>query len=144
MQKVKADFGLYAQDAWTMKRLTLNYGGRFDHFNSYVPRHYSDPTPWVPVVRDFAAIENVPNWNDWAIRLAGSYDLFGTGKTALKANISKYMASEAASYAANFNPMAGDTEPAPGPTSITTGRFSTPTATSSTTRSLPAGRTSAC
>ena len=33
-QKVKADLGIYAQDAWTMKRLTLNYGGRFDHFNS--------------------------------------------------------------------------------------------------------------
>ncbi len=110
VQKVNADFGLYAQDAWTMKRLTLNYGGRFDHFNSEVPRHYSDPTPWVPFVRDFAAIENVPNWNDWAIRLAGSYDLFGTGKTALKANVSKYMAAEAASYAANFNPMAGDTD----------------------------------
>jgi hypothetical protein len=110
VQKLKADFGMYVQDAWTMKRLTLNYGGRFDHFNSYVPRHYSDPTPWVPVVRDFAAVENVPNWNDWAIRLAGSYDLFGTGKTALKANVSKYVASEAASYAANFNPMAGDTE----------------------------------
>ena len=30
MQKVKADFGAYVQDAWTMKRLTLNYGGRFD------------------------------------------------------------------------------------------------------------------
>jgi hypothetical protein len=110
VQKLKADFGMYVQDAWTMNRLTLNYGGRFDHFNSYVPRHYSDPTPWVPVVRDFAAIENVPNWNDWAIRLAGSYDLFGTGKTALKANVAKYVASEAASYAANFNPMAGDTE----------------------------------
>ena len=104
-QKVKADFGIYAQDAWTMKRLTLNYGGRFDHFNSEVPAQYSAPTAWLPFVRDFAAIENVPNWNDWAIRLAGSYDLFGTGKTALKGNVSKYMASEAAAYAATFNPM---------------------------------------
>ena len=104
-QNVKADLGIYAQDAWTMKRLTLNYGGRFDHFNSEVPAQYSAPTPWLPFVRDFAAIENVPNWNDWAIRLAGSYDLFGTGKTALKGNISKYMASEAAAYAATFNPM---------------------------------------
>ena len=112
-QNVKADFGAYVQDAWTMKRLTLNYGGRFDHFNSYVPAHYSDPTPWVPFVRDFPAIENVPNWNDWAIRLAGAYDLFGTGKTALKANISKYMASEAASYAATFNPMGGQTDTRP-------------------------------
>jgi hypothetical protein len=104
-QKVKADFGLYAQDAWTMKRLTLNYGARFDHFNSEVPAHYSGPTVWLPFVRDFPELPNVPNWNDWAIRLAGSYDLFGTGKTALKANVSKYMASEAASYAATFNPM---------------------------------------
>ena len=104
-QNVKADLGIYAQDAWTMKRLTLNYGGRFDHFNSEVPAHYSAPTIWLPFVRDFPAIENVPNWNDWAVRMAGAYDLFGTGKTALKANLSKYMASEAASYAATFNPM---------------------------------------
>ncbi len=104
-QLVNADLGIYAQDAWTMKRLTLNYGGRFDHFNSSVPAHTSPPTIWLPFARDFAAIENVPNWNDWAIRLAGSYDLFGTGKTALKGNVSKYMASEAAAYAATFNPM---------------------------------------
>ena len=109
-QKVKADLGFYAQDAWTMKRLTLNYGGRFDHFNSEVPAHYSDRTPWLPFVRDFPALKNVPNWNDWAIRLAGSYDLFGTGKTALKANVSKYVAAEAASYASTFNPMGGATE----------------------------------
>jgi hypothetical protein len=110
MQKVKADFGSYVQDTWTMKRLTLNYGARFDHFNSEVPAQYSDPVAWVSFVRDFKAIENVPNWNDWAVRLAGAYDLFGTGKTALKANASKYVASEAASYAATFNPMASATE----------------------------------
>ena len=103
-QQVNADLGIYAQDAWTMKRLTLNYGGRFDHFNSSVPAHTSPPTIWLPFVRDFAAIENVPNWNDWAIRLAGSYDLFGTGKTALKGNISKYMASEAASLRRDVQP----------------------------------------
>ena len=52
----------------------------------------------------------MPNWNDWALRLAGAYDLFGTGKTALKANASKYVASEAAGYASTFNPMASATE----------------------------------
>jgi len=104
-QLVNADLGIYAQDAWTMKRLTLNYGGRFDHFNSEVPAHTSPATVWLPFARDFAPIKNVPNWNDWAIRLAGAYDLFGTGKTALKGNVSKYMASEAAAYAATFNPM---------------------------------------
>ena len=34
IQRVNSDFGSYAQDTWTMKRLTLNYGARFDHFNA--------------------------------------------------------------------------------------------------------------
>ena len=56
---------------------------------------------WIQA-RDFAAIENVPNWNDWSIRTAVAYDLFGNGKTALKANASKYIASAAAGYAAEL------------------------------------------
>jgi hypothetical protein len=103
-QKVKSDFGLYAQDAWTMNRLTINLGARFDHFNAEVPAESSPAGPWIQA-RNFAAIEDVPNWNDWSVRLAGTFDVFGNGKTALKANASKYIASQAAGYAANFNGM---------------------------------------
>ena len=115
VQKVKSDLGFFVQDAWTMNRLTLNLGARFDHFNAEVPAQSSPAPIWpsitnlpgatAPTPRDFAAIPNVPNWNDWSIRLAGAYDLFGTGKTALKVNASKYIAAAAAGYAANFNPM---------------------------------------
>ena len=35
--RTKADLGLYAQDKWTIRRLTLNYGLRFEYFNGYVP-----------------------------------------------------------------------------------------------------------
>ena len=31
------DFGVFAQDKWTMKRMTLNYGVRFDYFRSAFP-----------------------------------------------------------------------------------------------------------
>ena len=37
------DFGLYAQDKWTLKRLTLNYGVRFDWFKSEFPDQTLDP-----------------------------------------------------------------------------------------------------
>ncbi len=114
-QKVKSDLGFFAQDAWTMSRLTLNLGARFDHFNAEVPAQSSPAPLWpnitnlagqtAPTPRDFAAIPNVPNWNDWSVRFAGAYDLFGTGKTAIKVNASKYIAAAAAGYAANFNPM---------------------------------------
>jgi hypothetical protein len=108
-QKVKRDIGLYAQDQWTIQRLTLNFGGRFDHFNAEVPAQAAAAGPWIQA-RDFAAIENVPNWNDWSVRLAAAYDLFGNGKTALKGNASKYLASQAAGYAANFNGMTYSTQ----------------------------------
>ena len=108
-QKVNADFGLYIQDAWTRKRLTLNYGGRFDHFNAEVPAQSAAAGPWI-AARNFPAIKDVPNWNDWSVRLAGAYDLFGTGKTALKLNAGKYVASQAAGFAANFNGMTYSTQ----------------------------------
>jgi len=108
-QKVNADLGFYVQDAWTRKRLTINYGGRFDHFNAEVPAQAAAAGPWI-AARNFPAIENVPNWNDWSVRLAGAYDLFGTGKTALKLNAGKYVASQAAGFAANFNGMTYSTQ----------------------------------
>jgi hypothetical protein len=108
-QKVNNDFGIYAQDTWTLGRFTLNLGGRYDHFNAEVPAQSSAAGPWI-AARDFPAIKNVPNWNDWSVRMAGAWDVFGTGKTALKANASKYIASAAAGYAANFNGMTYSTQ----------------------------------
>jgi hypothetical protein len=109
IQNVNSDFGSYAQDTWTMKRLTLNYGVRFEHFNASVPAESSPASTWIGA-RNFPAIPDVPNWNDWAVRLAAAYDLFGNGKTAFKANAGKYVASQAAGYAQNFNGMSGTTQ----------------------------------
>ena len=112
IQNVNSDFGSYAQDTWTMKRLTLNYGARFEHFNASVPAESSPASTWIGA-RNFPAIPDVPNWNDWAVRFAAAYDLFGNGKTALKANAGKYVASQAAGYAQNFNGMSGVTQAVP-------------------------------
>ena len=109
IQNVNSDFGAFAQDAWTMKRLTLNYGLRFDHFNASIPAESSPASTWI-AARDFAAVPNVPNWNDWALRFAASYDLTGDGKTALKGNVGKYVAAQAAGLAQTFNSMSGSTQ----------------------------------
>jgi hypothetical protein len=109
IQDVNSDFGSYVQDTWTMKRVTLNYGARFEHFNASVPAESSPASTFIGA-RNFPEIPNVPNWNDWAARFAVAYDLFGNGKTALKANAGKYVASQAAGYAQTFNGMTGTTQ----------------------------------
>jgi hypothetical protein len=108
-QIVNADFGLYVQDSWTMNRLTLNVGGRYDHFNAEVPAQSAPAGNWV-AARAFDPIKNVPNWHDFSLRLGGTYDLSGDGKTAVKVNASRYVASEAAGYAATFNPMSSQSQ----------------------------------
>ena len=86
---VKLDLGYFVQDSWTLGRLTLNMGLRVDNFNSVI-----DPTSvpagrFVPA-RYFPERRNVPNWiGDIAPRFSAAYDLFGDGRTAIKAAISK-------------------------------------------------------
>jgi hypothetical protein len=109
IERMNADLGFYAQDAWTIDRLTLNIGARYDYFNAEVPALSAPASAWV-AARDRPAVKNVPNWHDWAIRLAGAYDLFGTGKTALKVNASRYVASAALGFAENFNTLTAATE----------------------------------
>ncbi len=45
---LKAEMGLYVQDKWTMNRLTLSAGLRFDYFNTYFPETPLGPGPLVP------------------------------------------------------------------------------------------------
>lgn len=103
-QKVKKDIGLFIQDTWTINRFTLNVGGRYDWFEAIVPAQSAPAGNWIQA-RNFPEIPNVPKWNDWSIRLAGAYDVFGNGKTAIKVNASKYIAAAAAGFAQTFNPM---------------------------------------
>jgi hypothetical protein len=48
--------------------------------------------------------DNVPNWNDVSPRLGVAYDLFGTGRTAVKASVGRYVTLEATSIASAANP----------------------------------------
>jgi hypothetical protein len=89
---MKANMGLFAQDQWTIRRLTLNLGVRFDYFNAYVPAQHISQGPNVPTRSvDFAQVDDVPNWKNTSPRLGASYDLFGTGKTAVKVSLGRYM-----------------------------------------------------
>ena len=101
--KVKMDLGLYVQDQWTLKRLTLNPGLRFDYFNAYIPAQHRPAGQFVQAF-DFARIDNVPNFTDVSPRVGAAYDLFGNGRTAVKATVGRYVANLGAGYPLMINP----------------------------------------
>ena len=71
--------GLFVQDQWAMKRVTLNAGLRFDSFRAYVPAQHVPATQFVPIARDFEVLSDIPNWKDVNPRLGLSYDPWGNG-----------------------------------------------------------------
>lgn len=113
---IKEDLGLFLQDKWAMGRMTLNLGLRYDQFigesressilaNRFTPAttfgQCSDGT-WDP--GDLCAGE-VQNWKDLSPRVGFAMDVFGDGKTALKASFARYVAGQAIAFANQVNPI---------------------------------------
>ena len=84
--------GLYAQQQWTRGRLTVQGALRFDRASSWAPPQRLETRFWAqPLV--FEETPVVDSYKDLTPRAAVTYDLFGNGKTALKATLGKYLES---------------------------------------------------
>ncbi|WP_213804193.1 TonB-dependent receptor [Granulicella sp. dw_53] len=104
-EALNADFGLYAQDSWTIKhRLTVNAGVRYELLNLSL-LHQTAPAGRYIGARDIAPQSDVPNWNSIVPRIGIAYDPTGRGKTVIKASASMYRQMQAAGYAQNFTQM---------------------------------------
>jgi hypothetical protein len=102
LANVPAYDGIFGQDQWTLRRLTVNAGLRFDWITSNIPAQSYPATPLVPA-RSFPAAENAPNWKDINPRLGLAYDLFGNNKTALKFTVGRFIQAVTTAYADNVS-----------------------------------------
>ncbi len=113
---IKADTGMFAQDRWALGRMTLNLGIRYDWFigetqpedllagRFNVAQHFdncadgkNDPKA--------GCTGTVQNWKDISPRVGVAYDVFGNGRTAVKASVARYVAGEAIATANAANPI---------------------------------------
>ncbi|MGH9254550.1 MAG: carboxypeptidase regulatory-like domain-containing protein [Vicinamibacterales bacterium] len=82
---------LYAQDQWTMRKMTLNLGLRWSVYDALIPESHLPAGPYVPA-RDFPEVKHSPRWENLSLRLGGAYDVFGDGRTAIKTALGQYPA----------------------------------------------------
>ena len=103
---VRADRGIYLQDTWTLDRLTINAGVRYDHFESLINTFRTGDLPGGRFINARVApeIPATPYWNDIAPRFSVVYDLFGDARTALKFSANKFMRPYASGHAERYSP----------------------------------------
>jgi hypothetical protein len=96
-------FGIFAQDTWSYKKLTLNLGVRVDHSRGWMPEQ-SKAAGRFSAARDLAETDVFSSWRGvW--RTGAVYDLFGSGRTAIKASASRYAAQVGLTMVQRVHPL---------------------------------------
>jgi hypothetical protein len=103
-ETMRPELALYVQDQWTSKRLTLKGGLRFEYLRAYVPASQQPAGLFLPA-RNFGGVDCVPCWTDLDPRFGAAYDLFGNGRTAVKASVGRYVESRTTGIASLANPV---------------------------------------
>ncbi len=95
--------GFFIQDSWSMNRLTLNIGGRFDKYVGTLPDQ-SSPGGTFAAARTVTESEAI-NQSIAVWRAGAAYDVTGSGRTAVKASYSRYGLQVGIDRVTNVNPL---------------------------------------
>jgi hypothetical protein len=99
------DYSAYVADVWRpARRLTVNMGLRYDRNTASVPAQVKQAGPWPFARTGSLAKVDVLDVTAFAPRVGVAFDLFGDGKTALKATYGSYNHGHIYGWVGNFNP----------------------------------------
>ena len=101
--RLKYQWGFYGMDTWTINNVTLNLGVRMDLLRGYNPPQTRPGGEFLGELK-FGLVDNVPNWKDISPRIGVAWNVFGNGKTAIKASYGKYVSYETTGLTKLTNP----------------------------------------
>src|SRR5207245_5195755 len=102
------DTSFYVQDTWTIaRRLTLDLGLRYDHFNTY-PTETTDPAVTFPQLfpqTTYPASGNLVDWNTVSPRVGLAFDVTGKGDSVVRFSYGRYYKMQGTGLAETANPL---------------------------------------
>lgn len=101
-ERLNANVGIYAQDQWTFKRLTLNYALRWEYVSEQVDGQPAQSGRFVNIPA-FGDIK-MPIWKSWSPRVSAVYDLSGDGKTAVRFGVNRFQSAATTTFASLYDP----------------------------------------
>jgi hypothetical protein len=107
-QNALATTSLFVTDTWTIDRLTLNVGVRFDRYRVWLPEQGTPVSRFNPVALEFAEVSEVVAFNHFVPRFGATYDLMGDGRTVLKGNWGRFYFNPGVNLADAINPNTSD------------------------------------
>jgi hypothetical protein len=103
-QNALATTSFFVTDTWTIDRLTLNVGARFDRYRVWLPEQTVPAARFNPVAATYPERSEVVAFNHLVPRIGASYDLTGDGKTVLKGNWGRFYFNTGVNLADAVNP----------------------------------------
>jgi hypothetical protein len=94
----------FITDSWTIKKLTLNVGARFDRYTPWLPEQTLPASRFQATEVSLPEQSSVLTFNHIVPRLGAIYDLMGDGKTVLKANWGRFYFNTGVNLADAVNP----------------------------------------
>ena len=89
-QNALATTSLFLTDTWTVNRLTMNIGARFDRYRVWLPEQSFTAGRFVPTATALPEQSSIVTFNHIVPRIGASYDITGDGKTVVKANCGRF------------------------------------------------------
>jgi len=103
IDQLNPDLGLYVHDQWRLNRITVSAGLRFDWLRESIAPA-SSPAGVTAPARSYPARTDIPNWKDLNPRFGIVWDPSGSGKTAIKFGLNRYVQSATTGMANLLDP----------------------------------------